>query len=239
MGSGMDVHLAVEELTKEFHLHVLNGKRVTAFAGVSFRLQWGEALGIRGPSGAGKSSLLKCLYRTYRPTAGRMHLWHETRLWPVHALPETQMLMLRRSAIGYVSQFLSVVPRISAVDVVAEPLLVDGVSPGEARRRAMTLLDRLRIPKELWECYPSTFSGGEKQRVNLARALVHPRPLLLLDEPTASLDPGNAKVILELLGDLRARGISMVGVFHNAADLAVFADRVLDMRGATGVEVEA
>jgi alpha-D-ribose 1-methylphosphonate 5-triphosphate synthase subunit PhnL len=217
--------LTVERLEKKFVSHVLNGKEITGFAPVSFQVAQGKALGLSGPSGTGKSSVLKCIYRTYAASAGRIQYQSEAggRV-DLAALPDNEVLRLRRSEMGYVTQFLSVLPRVSAVDTIAEPLLCAGVSREHARDQARRLMARLRIDPQLYDAFPCTFSGGEKQRVNLARAVIRPPRLLLLDEPTASLDPGALQVVLELLLEMKAMGTTMVAVFHDRSIM----DRLMD-----------
>jgi alpha-D-ribose 1-methylphosphonate 5-triphosphate synthase subunit PhnL len=223
--------LKVIGLSKRFTLHVRGGKRILAFDDVSFTLHQGECLSIRGQSGAGKSSLLKCLYRTYIPSAGRALFRGEGAVTDLASAPDLEVLTLRRRAVGYVSQFFHAIPRLTAVTVVAEPLLELGVEPAVARRRAREMLERLQIPEPLWECSPSTFSGGERQRVNLARALIAPRELLLLDEPTASLDPARGEVVLALLEELKRQSAAMIAVFHDSIPPALV-DRTYALRAA-------
>jgi alpha-D-ribose 1-methylphosphonate 5-triphosphate synthase subunit PhnL len=216
--------LQVQRLEKRFVSHAL-GKEILGFPTVSFSVPCGGALGLAGPSGHGKSSVLKCIYRSYRASSGRI-LYDSGMFGPVDltALSENEVLALRRHEVGYVTQFLSVLPRVAAMDVVAEPLLADGLPRAEARDRACALLRRLNIDDRLHEAYPATFSGGEKQRVNLARAVIRPCRLLLLDEPTASLDPASLEVVLDLLLDLKARGTTMIAIFHDRSIM----DRLMD-----------
>jgi alpha-D-ribose 1-methylphosphonate 5-triphosphate synthase subunit PhnL len=226
----MTRRLAVEELSKGFTLHVLGGKQLLAFPPMSFAVEPGECVQLTGPSGTGKSSLLKCLYRTYRPSTGRALLRTQDGDLDLAAVSEPEILRLRRDAIGYVSQFFQAIPRLTAVTVVAEPLLEQGVEVRQARRRACAMLERLDIPVSLWDAYPSTFSGGERQRVNLARALVAPRALLLLDEPVASLDPDRRARVLDLLTELKREGAALIAVFHDVERPALV-DRALPMGG--------
>jgi alpha-D-ribose 1-methylphosphonate 5-triphosphate synthase subunit PhnL len=169
--------LTVENLEKRFVSHVLNGKEIVGFRRVSFTVPGGTAMGLSGPSGYGKSSVLKCIYRTYLASSGRI-TYDSNTFGRVHLtdLPENQILALRRREMGYVTQFLSVLPRVPVLDVVAEPLVDAGIPRPEARERAGALLQRLRIDPRLHDAYPATFSGGEKQRVNLARAVSRRRP---------------------------------------------------------------
>jgi alpha-D-ribose 1-methylphosphonate 5-triphosphate synthase subunit PhnL len=227
----MTPRLVVQDLSKGFTLHVLGGKRLQAFPPMSFSVEPGECLQLAGPSGTGKSSLLKCLYRTYRPSAGRALLRGNGGHVDLAAAPEPEILRLRRDAIGYVSQFFQAIPRLTAVTVVAEPLLEQGLNAGEARRRACAMLERLDVPASLWDGYPSTFSGGERQRVNLARALVATRALLLLDEPVASLDPARRARVLQLLAELKRDGAALIAVFHDVERPALV-DRTLTLHEA-------
>ncbi len=217
--------LTVEKLEKKFVSHVLDGKEILGFSPVSFHVPQGKALGLSGPSGTGKSSVLKCIYRTYAASAGRINYRSAAGEWvDLAGLPDNELLRLRRSEMGYVTQFLSVLPRVSAVDTVAEPLLSAGAPREEARARARRLIARLRIDPHLYDAFPCTFSGGEKQRVNLARAVIRPPRLLLLDEPTASLDPDALQVVLDLLLEMKAAGTTMVAIFHDRSIM----DRLMD-----------
>jgi alpha-D-ribose 1-methylphosphonate 5-triphosphate synthase subunit PhnL len=217
--------LTVENLEKRFVSHVLDGKQIVGFSPISFTVANGTAMGLSGPSGYGKSSVLKCIYRTYLASSGRITYESET-FGRIHLteLPENQILALRRREMGYVTQFLSVLPRVPVLDVVAEPLVHAGVDRSEARRAAGALLQRLRIDARLHDAYPATFSGGEKQRVNLARAVIRPPRLLLLDEPTASLDAEAMRVVLELLVEMKQKGTTMIAIFHDRSIM----DRLMD-----------
>lgn len=219
--------LKVSGLTKIFKLHLLGGKEVIGCKGISFGLRAGEVLGIQGPSGAGKSTVLKCIYRTYIATAGQA-LYHSSSgtvdlLWA----PENDILTLRRQEIGYVSQFLRVVPRVSALHVVAEGLLLQGWEESRALKVAARLLEYLDIPKDLWEASPATFSGGQQQRINVARAVVTRPRLLLLDEPTASLDEQSKWRVNDLILDLKRSGTAILMVSHDRESLEQVADRIL------------
>jgi len=217
--------LTVDHLEKRFVSHFLNGTEIVGFPPVSFRVESGKALGLSGPSGTGKSSVLKCIYRTYLASSGTI-IYDSKAGGPVDliALPENEILKLRRAEMGYVTQFLSVLPRVPALEVVAEPLVVAGAPRPEARENARRLLRRLRIDSRLHDAYPCTFSGGEKQRVNLARAVIRPSRLLLLDEPTASLDPEAMQVVLDLLSEMKDRGTTLIAIFHNRSIM----DRLMD-----------
>jgi len=217
--------LTVDHLEKRFVSHFLNGTEIVGFPPVSFRVESGKALGLSGPSGTGKSSVLKCIYRTYLASSGTI-IYDSKAGGPVDliALPENEILKLRRAEMGYVTQFLSVLPRVPALEVVAEPLVVAGAPRPEARENARRLLRRLRIDSRLHDAFPCTFSGGEKQRVNLARAVIRPSRLLLLDEPTASLDPEAMQVVLDLLSEMKDRGTTLIAIFHNRSIM----DRLMD-----------
>lgn len=222
-------HLEVESLSKDFTLHMLGGRRLTAFEDVSFSVERGEFLGVLGKSGSGKSSLLRCVYRRYLPTSGS--IVYDSKDGPVDlaSAPDREVLRLREREIGYVSQFFSAIPRTPAVDVVAEPLTIRGEDTKLARERAAEVMDSLGLPEELHEAYPATMSGGEKQRANLARALVGRPNLLLLDEPTSALDLQTRSLAIDAIGELKAAGVTMVGIFHDLDSLRTLADRAMVM----------
>jgi alpha-D-ribose 1-methylphosphonate 5-triphosphate synthase subunit PhnL len=221
--------LDVRDLSKTFDMHVLGGKQVTGLDGVTFDVHDGEFLAVVGESGSGKSSLLKCLYRTYDPTTGSVGFSATDGQVDLADCSEREVLGLRHREIGYASQFLTEIPRVPAVDVVARPLRERGVPTEESRDRARELLSALRLPEALFDAYPATFSGGERQRVNLARAIA-PRPrLLLLDEPTSALDPETRRVAIDLLRSYLDEGTTIVGVFHDRAVVEQVADRVLEL----------
>jgi alpha-D-ribose 1-methylphosphonate 5-triphosphate synthase subunit PhnL len=220
--------LSVDGLCKTFDMHVLGDTRVVGLDDVSFDVREGEFLAVVGESGSGKSSLLKCLYRTYDPTAGSI-CYRRDGTHPVDlaSCDDRTVMALRDGAIGYTSQFLDEIPRVPAVDVVARPLVEDGVPTERAREQARDLLSRLHVPEALWAAYPATFSGGERQRVNLAQALA-PRPdLLLLDEPTSALDPETRRAAIDLLESYLGADTTVIGVFHNTAVVEAVADRVV------------
>lgn len=208
--------LQVDSLSKRFTLHMMGGKIIDGFDDVSFGVASGQALILSGPSGMGKSSIVKCIYRTYLPSAGRIY-YRSAAMDEVDlaSLDEHAIIRLRRIEISYVTQFLKVLPRVPAVDIVAEPLITQGLTPDRARHRAKIYLSRLNIPRRLFDAFPATFSGGEQQRVNIARAIIGKPRLLLLDEPTASLDPDATKVVMEMLKELKAQGTAMVAIFHD------------------------
>ena len=224
--------LTVENLHKTFEMHVLDDKRVVGLDDVSFTVDRGEFLAVVGESGSGKSSLLKCVYRTYEPTSGRIVYHGPDGEVDLASCPDREVISLRDDAIGYTSQFLDEIPRVPAIDVVARPLRERGLATEDAHERAEMLLSRLNLPEELWDAYPATFSGGERQRVNLAQAIA-PRPdLLLLDEPTSALDPETRRAAIDLLRDYLDDGTTVVGVFHNTEVVEAVADRVVVLDGA-------
>jgi alpha-D-ribose 1-methylphosphonate 5-triphosphate synthase subunit PhnL len=221
--------LRVENLCKSFILHNLGGKHVDAFRNVSFGLETGQCLGVTGPSGAGKSSLLKCIYRTYRPTSGLILCRHNGGWVDLTAASDRIVLEVRETTVAYVSQFLRVIPRVSAWEVVAEPLFRRGCSPAEAYHEAEKLLHRLRIPEHLFQAFPAHFSGGEQQRINIARALIGRPRLLLLDEPTSALDQEAKEGVISLLQELKSSGTTMIGVFHDLTVLNRICDEVIHL----------
>ncbi|RZN38301.1 MAG: phosphonate C-P lyase system protein PhnL [Methanosarcinales archaeon] len=223
-------HLEIFDLNKTFNVHVLGGKKIKGFEDVSFSVKRGEFLAIIGSSGSGKSSLLKCMYRTYLADSGSM-LYHgdSGSVIDLTTASDHEILAIRRNEVGYVSQLLQVVPRTIAVDVIAEPLLQRGIGIDDARDAASGYLARLRIPEDLWDAYPSTFSGGERQRVNIARALIRAPRLLLLDEPTSALDPASTAVVVGMLRGVNP-GTTMIGIFHDLSVVRELADRVVVMK---------
>ncbi|TBL70527.1 phosphonate C-P lyase system protein PhnL [Paenibacillus thalictri] len=223
--------LKVQSLAKTFELSMTGQMKIRPFRDLSFEVGRGQFLGIAGPSGIGKSSILKCVYRTYLPTAGS--ILYDSELYgelDLAQATERQIVHLRRAEISYVTQFLKVIPRIPALDVVAERLLLRGATMEEARVQAQDMLQRLNIPQDLWSAFPATFSGGEQQRVNLARALIARPRLLILDEPTASLDHDTTLKVLQLLNEMKEQGTTMIGVFHDWDVMGRVADDILDLR---------
>ena len=215
--------IQIENVAKSFTLHNQGGTVIPVMEGASLTVAPGECVALVGASGAGKSTLMRLIYGNYLAASGRI-LVGDTDV--VTAEPR-EILDLRRHTLGYVSQFLRVVPRVPTLDVVAEPLLAVGVDGETARSRAGELLSRLNIPEPLWGLSPTTFSGGEQQRVNIARGFAHTYPALLLDEPTASLDAGNRQVVLDLITEAKARGAAIVGIFHDADVRDHLADRTI------------
>ncbi|WP_137932736.1 phosphonate C-P lyase system protein PhnL [Mesorhizobium comanense] len=225
----MPTPLVVSDVAKSFTMHLRDGIKLPVVAGVSFSIKAGECTVLGGPSGAGKSSILKMLYGNYAVDEGQIIVKHEDGLVDLaHASPRT-VLAIRRQTIGYVSQFLRTVPRVSALDVVAEPLVERGEEREAARGKARALLARLNLPEKLWALPPATFSGGEQQRVNIARGFITGHPILLLDEPTASLDATNRDVVIELIAAKKAAGVALLGIFHDHEVREAVADRVIDV----------
>ncbi len=221
--------LAVSGVDKTFTMHLQGGQRLPVLRGLAFEVRAGECVALGGASGAGKSSILKMVYGNYAVDRGRIVLRAQGRVIDIAAAGPRQVLAARRDAVGYVSQFLRCVPRVAALQIVAEPLVQRGVRAAEARDRAAELLARLAIPERLWALPPATFSGGEQQRVNIARGFVTELPLLLLDEPTASLDARNREVVTELIREKLARGTAILGIFHDAEVRDAVARRVVSV----------
>jgi alpha-D-ribose 1-methylphosphonate 5-triphosphate synthase subunit PhnL len=219
--------LAVSGVDKTFTMHLQRGQRLPVLTRLAFEVHAGECVALGGSSGAGKSSILKMVYGNYAVNRGRILLQAKGRVIDIAAAGPRQVLAARRDTVGYVSQFLHCVPRVAALQVVAEPLIERGVPAAEARDRAAELLARLAIPERLWALPPATFSGGEQQRVNIARGFVTELPLLLLDEPTASLDARNREAVTELIREKLARGTAILGIFHDAEVRDAVAGRVV------------
>ena len=233
--------LHMKGVAKRFTLHHQHGVELPVLSHVDLTVHPGECVVLDGPSGMGKSTLLKLIYANYRASAGQILVTPPGK--PAVELTEAApraLVQLRRDTVGYVSKFLRVIPRVSALDVVAEPLIEDAgddtAALHEARTCASDWLTRLRIPERLWHLPPATFSGGEQQRINIARNMIKPRPLLLLDEPTASLDAANTRTVIELIREAVARGAGVVGIFHDASVGEAVATRrvnVADFREAS------
>lgn len=222
----------VEQLTKEFTLHHQGGVRLRVLEDFRFTLHSGEMAVLRGPSGAGKSTLLRLLYGNYRAQGGAILVRHAGAVVNMVSADPQQILEVRRRTMGYVSQFLRVIPRVPAIQVVMEPLRVLGVPEDAARAKAAAMLTRLSIPERLWGLSPTTFSGGEQQRVNLARTFVSEPPIMLLDEPTASLDAVNRDTVIELMHAARTRGAAMVAIVHDRALQTELATIMVDLQPA-------
>jgi len=223
------VMIEIKNAEKTFTMHLQGGVRLPVVRGVSFEVRAGECVVLSGPSGAGKSSILKMIFGNYRCDGGVIAVRHEDAMLDIAKAEPRQILSVRRSSIGYVSQFLRAVPRVPTIDVVAEPLVATGTSRETAHAQAGLLLRRLNIPERLWALPPSTFSGGEQQRVNIARGFISNLPILLLDEPTASLDAANREVVVDLIAEKKRAGVAMVAIVHDDEIRRLIADRVVDV----------
>jgi len=206
--------LEVNNLTKLFHIYHLD-RKIAVFQNMTFTIAEGQFLRISGPNGIGKSTLLRCLYRTYIPSSGEARYASRYGEIDLARAADIDMMILRNEEIGFVTQFLRPRPRVSALELVAEPLLDGGTPYDDAIHQAGTMLENFGLKHELWHAYPTTFSGGEQQKVNLARALITPRRLLLLDEPTASLDVDARASLTRRLSELKEQGVAMIGIFHH------------------------
>ncbi|MDQ0394679.1 phosphonate C-P lyase system protein PhnL [Labrys monachus] len=221
--------LALEAVGKSFTLHLQGGQRIGVMRDVGFAVMPGECVVLGGPSGAGKSSILKMIYGNYRCDQGRILLRDGDEEVDVASAAPRRILALRRDVMGYVSQFLRVIPRVPALAIVADAAREAGLGAEEATARARRLLSLLNVPERLWGLPPATFSGGEQQRVNIARGLAPDRPLLLLDEPTASLDAANRAVVVDLVQEKKQKGVAIVGIFHDEDVRGRVADRIVDV----------
>lgn len=227
----MPLHLEVKKLSKTFTMHILEGKRIEGYRNVSFDLERGAFLGISGKSGCGKSSLLRSVFRNYEPDSGSI-LFHDENAGTqdLCTISDAEMLAIRKTRIGYVSQFFRTIPRITTMHVVIEPLIDKGWEFEKARNEAEKLFIKFGIPKKLWDAFPSTFSGGEKQRINMLRAVIDTPELMLLDEPTASLDLKNRTIILDVLKELKKGSTTFIGVFHDMKEMELLADEIIEMQ---------
>ncbi len=221
--------IEVQGLGKSFVLHNQGGAVIPVMEGAHLRVAPGECVALTGRSGSGKSTLMRMIYGNYLAASGSIRVGGVD----VATAAPREIIRLRRETLGYVSQFLRVVPRVPARAVVAEPLLALGRPEAEALARAEELLEMLNIPERLRGLSPTTFSGGEQQRVNIARGFAHAYPAMLLDEPTASLDAANREVVLSLIEAAKARGAAIVGIFHDEAARARVCDREVDVTGFT------
>lgn len=221
--------LSVDGLDKTFVLHNQQEAVLAVLKGAALTVHPSEAVVLTGVSGAGKSTLLRLLFGNYRPTAGRIEILHRGRVVDIASAPPRLVLDVRRWTLGWVSQFLRVIPRVTTIDLVAEPLQRRGVGFVEAKQKAAAMLERVNLPERLWHLAPQTFSGGEQQRVNIARSFVSPSPLMLLDEPTASLDQANRDIVVSLIAQAREQGSAIVGIFHDEPTRARVATRLLDI----------
>lgn len=221
--------LQILGIEKSFTLHLQGGIAIPVFDRAGLAVDRGECVVLHGASGLGKSTLLKLVYGSYKALAGRILIGHDGGEVDLVSAPPRLVLEVRRRTLGYVSQFLRCVPRVAARDVVAEPLLALGVGRDEARRRADAVLARLEIPATLRDLPPATFSGGEQQRINIARGFVHRYPVLLLDEPTASLDARNRDLVVDMVREAKVEGAAILGIFHDETVRGALADRVIDV----------
>ena len=230
MSSSPRLMLRTDTLAKGFTLHLQGGVRIPVLSGIGFDLHAGECVVLTGPSGAGKSTLMRSLYGNYRADSGRILIRHRDEMVDLAAADPRTILAVRHETLGYVSQFLRVVPRVPAVDVVAEVLVGRRYVQDHARRIATDLLLRLNIPRLLHGLPPATFSGGEQQRVNLARGFIGEHPVLLLDEPTASLDAENRAVVVAMINEAKARGTAIIAICHDADVRDKIADRLFALK---------
>ncbi|MCR9256796.1 MAG: phosphonate C-P lyase system protein PhnL [Alphaproteobacteria bacterium] len=207
--------LTISGLAKQFVLHLQASQRIDVFQNLDLTVDAGECVVLGGQSGSGKSTLMRAIYGNYKPTEGSIRIHHKGDPVELVGAEPHVILDVRRTTLGYVSQFLRVIPRVTTLDIVAEPLIALGTPEDEARERARILLARLNLPEALWSLPPATFSGGEQQRVNIARGFIRHYPVLLLDEPTASLDKANREVVIALINEAKARGSALVGIFHD------------------------
>ncbi len=221
------LRIQAENIEKGFTLHHQGGIHLPVLSGVSLHVAAGECVALTGKSGSGKSTFMRSLYGNYRIDQGKVLVFHQKDWVNLPQLKSYELMEVRRQTIGYVSQFLRVIPRVAAVEVAAEPLLELGENQTIAYDKVRQLFTRLNLPERLWKLSPTTFSGGEKQRVNLARALSVDYPILLLDEPTSALDQTNRQVVIELLEERKADGCAMVGIFHDQEVRDKICDREL------------
>jgi alpha-D-ribose 1-methylphosphonate 5-triphosphate synthase subunit PhnL len=221
--------LRTEGLFKTFTLHLRDGMRLPVLNGIDLQISQGECVVLSGPSGAGKTTLMRSLYGNYRAGGGHIHVRHQGQVIDLASASPREILAIRHATLGYVSQFLRVVPRVPALDIVSEALTAHGISQHEARERAAELLLRFNIPRRLHAIPPATFSGGEQQRVNLARGFIAGHPILLLDEPTASLDSENRAVVTRMVAEAKAKGTAIVAICHDEDVRDVIADRLFHL----------
>ncbi|MDE1995392.1 MAG: phosphonate C-P lyase system protein PhnL [Rhizobiaceae bacterium] len=226
--------ISVRSLSKTFTLHTQGGTQIPVFADLDLDVRRGECVCLHGPSGAGKSTLLRSLYANYKPHKGSILVEHDDIVVDLATAEPWEVVEVRRRTIGYVSQFLRVIPRVPTLEIVAEPSLMRGESREAAEEKARTLLTRLRIPERLWSLAPATFSGGEQQRVNIARGFAVDYPILLLDEPTASLDAQNRRTVIDIILEAKARGTAVVGIFHDQEVRDAVSDRLFEVLAYQG-----
>ncbi len=230
--------LKLENIEKDFIFHHQQGTRIVVFEKFSHIFFPGESTILTGPSGSGKSTLLRMIYSTYKTGSGEIWVRHRGRQMDISTAPSAIIYALRRDTIGYVSQFLRVVPRVSALDTVIEPLLARKMNQDKARQKGKALLERLNIPSNMWHLSATTFSGGEQQRINLARGFISPFPILLLDEPTASLDLKNRRIVIDLIKEALKDNTCVIGVFHDPEDHSEFGGHTIDLARTTTQEAQ-
>jgi len=221
----MTTMLETVALSKQFLLHLQGGVRIPVLDHVDMQVRAGECIALAGPSGAGKTTLLRSLYGNYRAGSGAIRVRHHGEMVDIVTASPRLVVEVREETLGYVSQFLRVVPRVPAIEIVAEA--ARNMTPEAAQDRAAALLTRLHIPTRLHGLPPATFSGGEQQRINLARGFMGSHPILLLDEPTASLDNANRDIVIAMIQEAKARGTAVVGIFHDTHVRDATADRLI------------
>lgn len=226
----METILEIKQLSKQFTLYTQNNAVLDVLKDINIHVDAGEIVALCGPSGAGKSSLLKAVYGTYRVNGGLINILDDQSMINLVKADPRQIIDLRKRTIGYVSQFLRVIPRVATIDIVANAAIELGVEERVAQSRAVELLEKLRIDKTLHDLSPLTFSGGEQQRVNIARAMSAPRPLMLFDEPTASLDPQNRETVLKMIRNIADEGTAVLGIFHDPKDREILGTRDVIMQ---------
>lgn len=225
----MIMMLKAKRLSKQFIMHNQDGISLPVFADVSFAVTRAEAVILHGDSGVGKSTLLRILYGNYKPSTGHVQISHQGEIVDIVTAEPRRVLEVRRKTLSFVSQFLRVIPRVKTIDIVKDAMLARGVRDDEATARAEAILTRLNLGRRLWNLAPSTFSGGEQQRVNIARSFVDPTDIMLLDEPTASLDAHNRDIVVELINEARKNGAAIIGIFHDENVRDRIATRRLDL----------
>ncbi len=225
----MQAPLTVSNLAKTFTMHLRDGLRLPVVDHAALSVNAGECVVLGGPSGVGKSSILKMIYGNYGVDQGEILIAHKGEIEDLAKADPRLVLDIRRHTLGYVSQFLRTVPRVPALDIVAEPLAARGVAIEDARKIAADMLARLNLPDTLWQLPPATFSGGEQQRVNIARGFITDHPVLLLDEPTVSLDAQNRAVVVEMISEKKNKGVALLGIFHDEDVRNQVADRIVDV----------
>jgi alpha-D-ribose 1-methylphosphonate 5-triphosphate synthase subunit PhnL len=225
--------LDIQGLSKTFTLHNQGQISYEVLNNINLRVSKGECVVLHGPSGMGKSTLLRCLYASYLSDTGHIHLYDGDKSYDLTQLNERVLMQIRRHKIVYVSQFLRVIPRVPCLQIVMQPMLDLGYDVDQAEQRATELLTSLNIPDRLWNLSPTTFSGGEQQRINIAREFTVHRPLMLLDEPTASLDTKNRETVIQLILQAKASGSAIIGIFHDDTSRKQVADRLFDINTGT------